>query len=182
VTPSATPPRVPSPFLVFRHPPDHPLDPDVCKLLARVFVDEGFANAENVGEAFDPAVLASRGVAWIARAAHSAPALGVVLLVEPGNRFRQVATEGELEVHLLAVDPAHRRTGVATALLRECVADANRRRARALVLSTQPTMRSAHALYEKLGFIRNAARDWTRGDQAYRVFELAIACENDARN
>jgi ribosomal protein S18 acetylase RimI-like enzyme len=144
--------------------------------LARVFVGEGFAHAANVGDAFDATVLASRGAAWIARAAPSLP-LGVVLLVEPGNRFRQVATDGELEVHLLAVDHAHRRSGIATALLRECVAEARRRHARALVLSSQPTMQPAHALYEKEGFTRNPKRDWTRGDRTYLVYELDVASE-----
>ena len=67
---------------------------------------------------------------------------------------------GEAEVGRLAVEPTvrGRRIGEVVELLR-------RARARGLartVLSTQPTMLSAHRLYERLGFRRVSERDWAR--------------------
>jgi ribosomal protein S18 acetylase RimI-like enzyme len=47
-----------------------------------------------------------------------------------------------------------------------------------LVLSTQPAMRAAHRLYERLGFVRAPHRDWNPAPQAVPfdllVYELTI--------
>ncbi|QKW29348.1 GNAT family N-acetyltransferase [Streptomyces seoulensis] len=87
--------------------------------------------------------------------------LGAVAFVPSGGAMADIAGPGEAEIRMLAVDHAARGRGVGEALVRACV---DRARATAgcarLVLSTQPTMRAAHRLYERLGFTRTPDRDW----------------------
>ncbi|MFS8198698.1 GNAT family N-acetyltransferase [Streptomyces sp. CWNU-52B] len=87
--------------------------------------------------------------------------LGGVTFVPAGGPMADIAGAGEAEIRMLAVAKEARGRGVGTSLVRACV-----ERARAtdgcasVVLSTQRTMRSAHRVYERLGFTRTPARDW----------------------
>lgn len=87
--------------------------------------------------------------------------LGGVTFVPGGGPMGDIAGPGEAEIRMLAVAHAARGRGAGEALVRACV---DRARAtegcRAIVLSTQPTMRSAHRIYERLGFTRAPERDW----------------------
>ncbi|MCW8097696.1 GNAT family N-acetyltransferase [Streptomyces tauricus] len=87
--------------------------------------------------------------------------LGGVTFVPAGGPMAEVSRDGEAEIRMLAVAKDARGRGVGTALVRACV---DRARATAgcgaVVLSTQRTMRSAHRIYERLGFTRDPARDW----------------------
>ncbi|MDB1087532.1 GNAT family N-acetyltransferase [Streptomyces sp. ACA25] len=87
--------------------------------------------------------------------------LGTVTFVAvPGSRYSEIAQPGEAEFRMLAVLPRARGRGIGEALVRECV-----RRAAALgrdrvALSVLDGNRSAHRLYERLGFGRVPERDW----------------------
>lgn len=87
--------------------------------------------------------------------------LGGVTFVPAGGPMADIARPGEAEIRMLAVAHAARGRGIGEALVRACV-----ERARAVegcagvVLSTQATMRSAHRIYERLGFTRTPGRDW----------------------
>ncbi|MFI8948608.1 GNAT family N-acetyltransferase [Streptomyces sp. NPDC053750] len=87
--------------------------------------------------------------------------LGGVTFVPRGGPMADIAGSGEAEIRMLAVTREARGRGVGEALVRACVD-----RARAVegcvrvVLSTQRTMRTAHRLYERLGFTRTPGRDW----------------------
>ncbi|WP_406863054.1 GNAT family N-acetyltransferase [Streptomyces sp. HUAS MG47] len=86
---------------------------------------------------------------------------GVTFVPSPGP-MADLARAGEAEIRMLAVDRAARGRGVGEALVRDCV-----ERARGvegcvrIVLSTQPAMRGAHRIYERLGFRRTPERDWS---------------------
>ncbi|MFF6775962.1 GNAT family N-acetyltransferase [Streptomyces sp. NPDC012637] len=88
--------------------------------------------------------------------------LGGVTFVPAPGVMGDRATTGETEIRMLAVDHSARGRGIGEALVRAC-AD----RARAvpgcvrIVLSTQPEMRTAHRIYERLGFHRAPERDWS---------------------
>lgn len=71
-----------------------------------------------------------------------------------------IALPGELEVRMLAVREVARRRGVAQALMARCEALATQRGLGTVVLSTEPAMYAAHALYEGLGYVRTPDRDW----------------------
>ncbi|MFB7863462.1 GNAT family N-acetyltransferase [Streptomyces sp. NPDC056069] len=87
--------------------------------------------------------------------------LGGVTFVPAPGVMGDRAKPGETEIRMLAVSPAARGRGVGEALVRACV-----ERARAvpgcvrIVLSTQTGMRTAHRIYERLGFHRVPERDW----------------------
>lgn len=56
----------------------------------------------------------------------------------------------------LFVDPAHRKAGVAKALLERCILHSRQTNARGLVLETAATNAAARRLYENSGWIREA--------------------------
>ncbi|MGW7268326.1 GNAT family N-acetyltransferase [Streptomyces sp. NPDC054842] len=86
---------------------------------------------------------------------------GVTHVPSAGNALAELARPGEAEIRMLAVAPPARGRGAGEALVRACVD-----RARAtpgcvrVVLSTQRTMRAAHRIYERFGFVRTPERDW----------------------
>ncbi|MEF9906311.1 GNAT family N-acetyltransferase [Streptomyces sp. P9-A2] len=82
-----------------------------------------------------------------------------VTLVPRGGPTADIAGPGEAEIRMLAVTRAARRRGVGEALVRAC---ADRARATEgcvrIVLPTRRTMRAAHRVYERLGFVRSPGR------------------------
>ena len=101
----------------------------------------------------------------------------MVICARPTSTARQVAELDEAELHLLAVHPNARGNGVATALIGACAQRASSLGYHKIVLSTQPTMRAAHRLYERLGYERNIARDWSmkQTGRSYIVYEKCLA-------
>ncbi|HTP25801.1 MAG TPA: GNAT family N-acetyltransferase [Anaeromyxobacteraceae bacterium] len=156
---------------IHQHPAGHPVGTEVCVLLREVFVGEGFTRAT---DAFEGATLSDRGTRWVATE-DSGRVVGIVFLVDGASPFRQIATEGESEIHLLAVAPSHRRSGIADTLMQACLREVRDSGASRVVLSSQVTMRAAHALYVKHGFHRIPQRDWGRGDgRRYLAFGLEL--------
>ncbi|MBR7741678.1 GNAT family N-acetyltransferase [Phycicoccus sp. BSK3Z-2] len=101
--------------------------------------------------------------------------VGTVTYVPPGSSFAEVAVPGEAEVRTLAVDPRARGAGVGRLLSEECVRRARADGCPALVLSSGTWMTSAHRLYERLGFTRDPALDWTPRDGVDLLgFRLAL--------
>ncbi|MFI9807372.1 GNAT family N-acetyltransferase [Streptomyces sp. NPDC052301] len=94
-------------------------------------------------------------------AVHDGTLLGGVTFVPSGGPMADVAGPQEAEIRMLAVDRAARGRGAGEALVRACL---DRARAvdgcRAVVLSTQRTMHTAHRIYARLGFVRTPERDW----------------------
>ncbi|CCK27528.1 acetyltransferase [Streptomyces davaonensis JCM 4913] len=85
---------------------------------------------------------------------------GVTFVPSPGP-MADLARSGEAEIRMLAVAHAARGRGVGEALVRACVDRARAAGDRTgIVLSTQPLMRTAHRIYERLGFTRVPERDW----------------------
>jgi ribosomal protein S18 acetylase RimI-like enzyme len=88
--------------------------------------------------------------------------LGSATLVAGAARFADPAAGPDgATLRMLVVDPTGRRAGVGAALVRACIDRARRGGARVLWLSTEPDMRAARRLYERLGFARTPEHDWT---------------------
>ncbi|WP_240675137.1 GNAT family N-acetyltransferase [Cellulomonas endophytica] len=85
--------------------------------------------------------------------------LGTLTLAPAGGPLAEVARAGELELRMLAVDPAARGRGVAEELVRTALERAVLE-GRTVVLSTLDAMASAHRLYGRLGFRPAPDRDW----------------------
>lgn len=86
--------------------------------------------------------------------------LGCVTIVQPGSAYAEISRPGELEFRMLAVAPSARGRGVGEALTRAVLDRARTLGLRRVVLSSLDGMRSAHRLYERLGFTRLPERDW----------------------
>lgn len=85
--------------------------------------------------------------------------VGGVTFVPRGGPMADIASAGEAEIRMLGVAPDAQGRGAGTALMRECIArSAGSQR---VVLSTQTVAGGAHRLYERLGFVREPARDWS---------------------
>jgi ribosomal protein S18 acetylase RimI-like enzyme len=98
---------------------------------------------------------------WVATADDSEEILGSVTLTPAGSPWREVARDGEGEFRMLAVSPEARGSGVGGALVGLVVERFRREGATAIVMSTLPTMRAAHRIYERAGFVREPGRDWS---------------------
>jgi ribosomal protein S18 acetylase RimI-like enzyme len=87
--------------------------------------------------------------------------LGTVVYAAPGSPWQDLAQADEAEFRMLATAAPARGRGVGESLVRACIALAKQAEAPRLVLSTAPDMLPAHRLYERLGFTRVPARDWS---------------------
>ncbi|MEU6280516.1 GNAT family N-acetyltransferase [Streptomyces sp. NPDC047028] len=143
-----------------------PADPTEYQALGemtgRAYLDDGLLD---YGES-DPYLPVLKDVA--ARAAHAEVLvavagdhlLGGVAFVPSGGPVADIARPGEAEIRALAVAAEARGRGAGEALVRACLDRARDAGCTAVVLSTQPTMHTAHRIYERLGFVRTPERDW----------------------
>jgi ribosomal protein S18 acetylase RimI-like enzyme len=97
---------------------------------------------------------------WVAVDDTDDRVLGSVTFAAPGSAFHEIAESNEGDVRMLAVDASARGRGIGDALMLRCVERARDLGLSALALSTQPSMRAAHRIYERLGFDRAPERDW----------------------
>ncbi|MFI0515500.1 GNAT family N-acetyltransferase [Streptomyces sp. WSLK1-5] len=131
-------------------------------ITARAYLDDGLLVFG--GEA-DSYLAELRDVAKRARTAQVLVAtaddrlLGGVTYVPSGGPMAELARPGEAEIRMLAVSREARGRGVGQALVQACV-DRAAAAGTDIVLCTQPTMRTAHRIYERLGFTRVPERDW----------------------
>jgi ribosomal protein S18 acetylase RimI-like enzyme len=155
-------------------------DPDedraTTSLLIAVFAGEGYTERLRAENMSMPDALRRRGDILLAKSA-TGDVLGIVICVCPTSPARQVAERNEFELHLLAVHPNARGNGVATALIAACEQRASSLGYAKMVLSTQPTMRAARRVYERLGYERNAVRDWSMAEtrNRYLVYEKSLS-------
>ena len=85
--------------------------------------------------------------------------LGTVTFVLYGP-LREIGTPEEAEFRMLAVDPAAGGRGIGTRLVQECIDRSRAAGCTRIACSSQPGMVAAHAVYRRLGFVRDPGRDW----------------------
>ncbi|MEV3855108.1 GNAT family N-acetyltransferase [Streptomyces sp. NPDC050095] len=85
---------------------------------------------------------------------------GVTYVPGHDHPYAELARPGEAEFRMLAVAAEARGQGAGEALVRAVVERARAAGLDAVVLSTQPVATASHRLYERVGFVRAAARDW----------------------
>ena len=104
--------------------------------------------------------------------------LGSVTFAAPGTPYAEIADADEGEFRMLAVARAARGRGSGEALVRRCLDRARELGLSGLSMSTQPSMASAHRVYERLGFPRVPERDW---EPVPGVTSSPTACASEAR-
>jgi len=85
---------------------------------------------------------------------------GATHVVDHTSPFAENAPADAASIRMLAVARAAQGKGIGKALVLACIAKANEDGRSALVLHTTPWMKTAHRLYEGLGFHRDRERDW----------------------
>ena len=98
---------------------------------------------------------------WVATPDDSEEILGTVTITPAGSPWREIGRDGEGEFRMLAVSPAARGAGIGTALVDLVLERFRTDGASAVVMSTLAEMRAAHRVYERAGFERDPARDWS---------------------
>lgn len=149
-------------------------DAELAALLDEVFVEAGHTSPPVAARLFAPDRVRARGTLIAAREAGTGVLLGMVILVAPGAGSRQIARDDEAEFHLLAVHPEARGRGIGRALVDMGLQLARTRGWSQLVLSTQPRMTGAQALYTGAGFARAPDRDWSSATSRYLAFTLQL--------
>jgi ribosomal protein S18 acetylase RimI-like enzyme len=86
--------------------------------------------------------------------------LGTATFCLPGSPYGEVARPDEGEFRMLGVAKEARGRGVGEALVRTVLRRSHASGLSGVVLSTSTKMRTAHRLYERLGFGRDPERDW----------------------
>jgi ribosomal protein S18 acetylase RimI-like enzyme len=127
-------------------------------LMQRVYVGGGYTAAASASDFMTRKNLEPAGQLLVA-VDDADVVLGAVLLLHPVSALRQLAGAEEREFRLLAVDEKARGKGVGEQLVQACLDRAFAAGAQAVVLWTQPSMYSAHRLYERMGFRREPERD-----------------------
>lgn len=96
---------------------------------------------------------------WVAE--RDGTVVGSVALTFAGQRYTDIAVEGELEFRMLAVDPSVQRGGVGRAMVERIVEHARTLTGiEAVSLTSGSEMVRAHRLYASMGFVRVPERDW----------------------
>ncbi|MCL3860486.1 GNAT family N-acetyltransferase [Actinotalea sp. K2] len=114
------------------------------------------------------------GAAVVLVAVEGERLLGTITLTAYGSTYAEVARPDELELRMLAVDPAARGRGVGEALTRAAVHEGRATSALRVVLSTMTTMRAAQRMYERIGFDRAPDLDWTVGEHEMLGYSIEL--------
>lgn len=136
----------------------------VAQLTVEVYVGGGYSTPAYAARLADVATRARETEVLVAVDDGGAPGgevLGAVSLAVAGSPYAEQAEPGEAVFRMLAVRPTARGRGVGEALVRACVERSRALGCHRLRLSTQPEMAAAHRLYDRLGFVRTPASDWS---------------------
>ncbi|HJW01404.1 MAG TPA: GNAT family N-acetyltransferase [Arthrobacter sp.] len=135
--------------------------PDVRRITRDAYLRAGHFTADHpyMSVLEDVEHRAEHAQVWVAEAAGQVVA--AVTLTFAGQPYSEIATHGELEFRMLAVDPSCQGGGVGRAVVGKVVDHARQLPAIGAISITSATfMERAHRLYESLGFRRAPERDW----------------------
>ena len=156
--------------------PCEPADCDaIDRLTARAYAPGGFAADDPYFiEILNVAQRAQQALVLVAR--QNGVPVGTLTCALPGSIWQEIARADEAELRILAVEPAQRRQGIGSALVRASIEHARRAGCTALVLSSAAWMHAGHRLYERLGFHHTPERDWQpRADVHLTTYRLDLA-------
>ncbi len=94
---------------------------------------------------------------------------------DPASPLAESDDPDDAGLRMLAVSPEAMGLGAGTALVTEAIARARGDGRRRLVLLSRPTMKAAHAIYDRLGFERAPQLDETWEDATLLGFALELS-------
>lgn len=135
----------------------------IGELTVQAYAEDGHIPAGSAYAATlaDAASRAAQAELWVAVDEEAGTVLGTVTFAPPGSPYLEVAGPREGEFRMLAVAHDARGLGVGAALVQHVINRARELELDGLAMSTQPTMLSAHRIYQRLGFERTPERDWS---------------------
>ncbi|MEC5200230.1 ribosomal protein S18 acetylase RimI-like enzyme [Arthrobacter sp. PL16] len=151
---------------------------DVRRITRGAYLEAGYFTDEAhpyVAVLSDIEHRAQHAEVWVAE--RDGVVVGSVALTFAGQRYTDIAVEGELEFRMLAVDPAVQRGGVGRAMVERIIDHARTLPGiEAVSLTSGSDMVRAHRLYESMGFVRVPERDWEvpNEDILLWVFRLSL--------
>ncbi|MCU1633084.1 MAG: GCN5-related N-acetyltransferase [Micrococcaceae bacterium] len=151
---------------------------DVRRITRGAYLEAGYFTDEAhpyVAVLSDIEHRAQHAEVWVAE--RDGIVVGSVALTFAGQRYTDIAVEGELEFRMLAVDPAVQRGGVGRAMVERIIDHARTLPGiEAVSLTSGSDMVRAHRLYESMGFVRVPERDWEvpNEDILLWVFRLSL--------
>ncbi|GAB2668102.1 GNAT family N-acetyltransferase [Kribbella swartbergensis] len=131
----------------------------VGELTVEAYAHDGFVKGDYAMTLRAAADRAAKAELWVA--ADATGLLGTVTYCPPGSIYREIGLDDEGEFRMLAVSGRARGLGVGTALTVRCIERSRELGLNRLVMSSATYMRSAHRIYERLGFVRRPDRDWS---------------------
>jgi ribosomal protein S18 acetylase RimI-like enzyme len=142
-----------------------PIVPSDYPAISRITLDAYQGNRDDLGDDYREELqdVARRAAVCpvLVAAGRDGTVLGAVAYVPgPDNPMSELERDGEAGIRMLAVDPAAQGLGVGRALTVACIDHARRAGRSGMALYTRPANVAAQGLYESLGFIRDADRDW----------------------
>ncbi|ONI77613.1 GNAT family N-acetyltransferase [Kribbella sp. ALI-6-A] len=147
----------------------------VGELTAEAYANDGFIPAgSDYGDTLRAAAdRAERAELWVAT--DGTDLLGTVTYCGAGSFYREIGQDHEGEFRMLGVSAKARGLGVGTALTEHCITRSRELGFSHLVLSSADYMVPAHRIYQRLGFVRVPARDWSpRPGVNLYVFSLEL--------
>lgn len=154
-------------------PPDHD---QVGAITTSAYEASGtFVGDDYARQLEDVAARADAGLVLVAVDADDT-VLGSVVYAVPGDAAWEdrAVPSGDASFRMLAVDPAAWGRGVGGALVDHCIALARADGARRMVITSMPTMTTAHALYERRGFERRPDLDVRFPSGVGMIFQLDL--------
>lgn len=148
-------------------------DAQIENLLNKVYIEEGFTDKSVAQKIFVISNLIEMGELILANSSDG-ELLGMIVCAYPANLTKQISSKVEAEMRLLAVSPRARGMSIGKSLCLAFQKKALSLGCNKLVLSTQPKMKSAHRLYESLGYQRYDSRDWTSGTKQFLVYGKSV--------
>jgi ribosomal protein S18 acetylase RimI-like enzyme len=149
-------------------------DEELESLIRDVYVKPGFTSAEAAATQFAAAAIRGRGQLLFVRDPGSRALEGTVIVVAPGSPACRVAVVGEAEMQLLAVREASRNAGIGRTLIAAALQRAQDDGHSRMVLRTQPSMREAHRLYVRAGFVRAPERDTAENGRTFLAYQRPL--------
>ncbi|GAA3878937.1 GNAT family N-acetyltransferase [Saccharothrix violaceirubra] len=133
---------------------------DIGALTVAAYTADGLDPASGYVTVLADAATRARDAVLLVAVDPEGTCLGTVTVARHGTPYAERCRQGEVEFRMLAVAPAARRRGVAEALVRTVLRTARDEGAHTVVMSSKPSMTTAHRLYHRLGFTRTPDRDW----------------------
>jgi len=146
--------------VIVRQAETHELDAVGALTLAAYVADGHLSAADDYADELRAAAARHRAAELAVAVDEDGTLLGTVTFALAGSEWAEISRPGEAEFRMLAVPAPARGRGVGEALAHWCVDRARAHGCTAVVISTMPTMHAAHRIYERLGFVRSAERDW----------------------